>query len=405
MTTAKSTPALALLATLRGRIAAIRKDTPKLTALSEQMAAPLLAGGHLFPAGIAPWWPSEFSGRAGGLMGIKWSGYEARSTRDVALFPLPGARDWDPRKDEALRKLTKGKAQLFVIGRKEQLEPLGNLRRFAGFTGGVLPDEGRYATGQFKPLCPLRPFEQLVRAWVTTGELVGACTRGGRMPIVWMSVWLEGAFARNASFYEHNNIREPWPIPLFHKDRYIPPLAPGYAANAFLTELEGILSVLEKQHAELAKAGQWMAEAKRKGKRIWTILVGHSYPEILERSKGSQYPIQWGHSVSDLTKAVPADYGAGDAVVHLGYSPVNVDHVQGILKRGIRFIYTTPFGRPKTLKNHPRLIWLDSPWRPTDQSIDIPGYGVRMLPMSSSAGSAVYFSLLSEMATRMGWKD
>ena len=90
-------------------------------------------------------------------------------------------------------------------------------------------------------------------------------------------------------------------------------------------------------------------------------------------------------------------------MVHLGYSPVNVAHVQGILKRGIRFIYTTPYGRPQTLKNHPHLIWLDSPWRPTDQSIDIPAYAARVLPMSSSAGSAVYFSLLSEMAERMGW--
>jgi hypothetical protein len=218
-----------------------------------------------------------------------------------------------------------------------------------------------------------------------------------------MSVWLEGAYARNASFVEHDNLIEPWYTPLFHKDRYIPPLVPGYTVNAFLGEVEGILAVLEKQHAALAKAGQWMADAKKKGKRVYTILVGHSYPEILERPKDSQYPIEWGHSVSNITKAVPADYGAGDVVVHLGYSPVNVGHVQSIVKRGVRFIYTTPYGRPNTLKDHPNLIWLDSPWRPTDQSIDIPGYAVRMLPMSSSAGSAVYFSLLSEMAERMGW--
>ncbi|MCY3021663.1 MAG: hypothetical protein NTW87_21835 [Planctomycetota bacterium] len=293
---------------------------------------------------------------------------------------------------------------MFAIGRKDELASLGQLGRFAGFTGGAAAGDGFYAAGAFKPLCPLRPFEQIVRAWVTTGELIGACTRGGKMPIIWMSVWLEGAFARNASFIEHSNTLEPWSPPFFHKDRYIPPLPRGHLGGEFLAELERILTVIGAQQAALAKAGQWMAEAKKKGKRVYAILVGHSYPEILERPKDSDYPIEWGHSVSDLTKAVPAGYGAGDVVMHLGYSPVNVAHVQSILKRGIRFVYTTPYGRPKTLKSHPNLIWLDSPWRPTDQSIDIPAYSARVLPMSSSAGSAVYFSMLCEMAERMGWK-
>jgi hypothetical protein len=218
-----------------------------------------------------------------------------------------------------------------------------------------------------------------------------------------MSVWLEGALVRNASFMAHNNLREPWSVPLFHTDRYIPPLPPGYAANAFLSELERILAVIESQQAQLTQAGQWMALALQNGKRVHAVLVGHSYPKILALPKDSAYPIEWGQSMSDLARAIPADLGAGDVAIHLGYSPVNVAQVQSILKRGIRFIYTTPFGRPKALKNHRNLIWLDSPWRPTDQTIDIPAYGVRMLPMSSSAGTCVYFPLLCEMAARMGW--
>jgi hypothetical protein len=398
-----SPPAMQYLAAIRKRVAAIKKDIPALIAMSERMAKPILAGGALYPPGVASWWPSEFSGRAGGFMGLKWGNYEAQSSNDVAYFALPNSLTWDPRNDEGLQKLMKSKAQLFVIGRREELAPLGNLKRFAGFTGGADPRDGFGASGAFKPLAPLAPFDQFVRGWITTGELLGACTRAGKMPILWMSVWMEGAFVRNASFTEHNNVLEPWSTPFFHEDRYIPPLARGYAANAFLTELESIITTIESQKTKLAKAGKWMADAKKSGKRVYSVLVGHSYPEILARPKDSNYPIEWGHSVSDLTKAVPADYGAGDVVIHLGYSPVNVDHVAGILKRGVRFIYTTPFGRPKTLKNHPNLIWLDSPWRPTDQCIDIPAYSVRMLPMSSSAGTCVYFPLLCEMAARMGW--
>jgi len=400
----QKSPAMKYLSALRQRIAAIKKDVPHLTALGEQMAAPLLAGGNLFPPPVAQFWPSEFSGRAGGLMGLKFPDYRPRSSKDVAYFALPAPRGWDPRKDERLRKLVRSKARLFVIGREDELSALGAPKRFSGFTGGVAKDEGFYAHGPFKPLAPLWPFETFLRGWITTGELICACIRGGKMPTLWMSVWLEGAMVRNASLVDHRrNTREPWCVPLFHEDRYIPPLPPGYAAREFLAEVERILSVLETQHALLAKAGRWMAEARKNGKRLWAILVGHSYPAILECPQDSDYPLDWGHSVSDLTKAVPPDYGEGDVVVHLGYSPVNAANVQSIVKRGIRFIYTTPYGRPAALQDHPNLIWLDLPWRPTDQSIDIPAYAVRMLPMSSSAETMAYFAMLCEMAEQMDW--
>ena len=82
----------------------------------------------------------------------------------------------------------------------------------------------------------------------------------------------------------------------------------------------------------------------------------------------------------------------------------DVADVLRILDRGVRFIYTSPYGRPQGLKDHPNLIWLDLPWRPGDATVDIPGYSVRALPMSSSAHTMVYFAIICELAERMGWK-
>jgi hypothetical protein len=143
-----------------------------------------------------------------------------------------------------------------------------------------------------------------------------------------------------------------------------------------------------------------MSAAARAKKQISTVLVGHSYPEILEIADPGTYPINWLPSISDLQKAHPSDLGEGDVALHLGYSPVDVPDVQRILDRGIKFIYTSPYGRPDNLKDHPNLIWLDLPWRPGDATVDIPGYSVRLLPMSSSVHTIVYFALLSEMANR-----
>jgi len=224
------------------------------------------------------------------------------------------------------------------------------------------------------------------------------------MPIIWMSVWLEGALVRNASFFRHDNVCEPWHPPLFHDKIYIPPLAPGYVSGAFLDVLESIQQTLTRQAPAFAKAGLWMSDALRAKKKISTVLVGHSYPQILEVKEMGAYPLAWLPSVSDLTIAHPNELGAGDVALHLGYSPVDVGDVRKILDRGVRFVYSSPYGRPRELADQENLLWLELPWRPADATVDVPGYSVRILPMSSSAHTMAYFALICELAERMGWK-
>jgi hypothetical protein len=403
-----SSPSNQYLGLIRSSIDAIRGVVPRLTELGERMAGALLGGGALYTPQVGTYWPSEFGGRAGGLMGLKPSDHVAQSSLDVAFTTLPDARRWKPADDPRWRRLIESPAQIVVIGREQDAKAAAPAERFAGFTGGAAAEQGLYGKDGVRPLAPLRPFEQLVRGWVTTGEMIAACTRlsgGTRMPVLWMSVWLEGALPRNASFFKHDNVREPWHPPLFHDSIYIPPIAAGHVAGEFLSELEKLFAIVSRQVEKLAAAGQWMADAIRNGKRVSTVLVGHSYPEILERSEPKEsYPLAWLPSISDLRRAHPQDLSSGDVALHLGYSPVDAGDVKRILDRGVKFIYTSPYGRPAALEAHENLIWLDLPWRPGDATVDIVGYGVRALPMSSSAHTLVYFALVSELAERMGWK-
>lgn len=58
--------------------------------------------------------------------------------------------------------------------------------------------------------------------------------------------------------------------------------------------------------------------------------------------------------------------------------------------------------QPASLPEHKNFIWLDLPWRPGDASVDVLGYSVRILPMSSTCHTMACFAILSEMAERMG---
>jgi hypothetical protein len=407
-----ATPAMQYLGLIRKSLAKIRRDLPNIIDIGQRMAGHLLAGGEYYCPPVAEWWPSEHTHRAGGLMGLR-SG-RAKGRHDVALITAPDIRRCDLAKNETLAALLKSKANIFVVGRDDDFDGAGApAGRFEGFTGSAGWDEGLYAFGRYKPLAPLRHFETIVRGWVTVGEMITACIRGGKMPTIWMSVWLEGSLVRNNAFMQHDNLQEPWFNPLFHNDRFIPPLPAGYAADEFLRPLEQMLTGLETQAAKLSQAGDWLAQAKAAGKKIWTVLVGHSYPRILElpmqkesaeHGKDYDYPLHFYWSISDLGKAFPKTVGRGDVGLHLGYAPVNVPALQKLMQRGIRLVHTTPYGKPPGLKEPKGLLWLDLPWRPADATVDIPGYSVRVLPGSSSAQTMAYNAILCELADRMGWK-
>jgi len=403
------TPAQKFLDLIRKDIIEIQNDKERLIEMAEEMADSLLKGGNIFAPPVNKAWTSEFSGRAGGLMCLKG---KANHSKDIAFFALPDPRNWEPQKDKVLKTLLKGKAKLFVIGRKEDLGDLKINRQFAGFTGGVRADIGMYRYKNFNPFASTREFKIFVRGWITTGEMICACIRKGKMPIIYMSVWFEGAIPRNSSFtytdfsnyYEPSLTKPIVPLEVFHKNRYIPPLPSGYATTEFLQIVKMLIDKIDNQADQISRIGQCLAEAKQKGKKIHVVAAGHCYPGILELPDDNSYPLTWGVSRADLKYAVPSDLKDGDVALHFGYGPTSISDAKKILKRGVKLIHTSPYGRRIGIPENENFLWFDLPWRPGDAVIDIPGYSVRMLPSSSTAHSIAYNAILCEMAEVMGWQ-
>ena len=373
----------------------VTRDVEAMVDMGEKMGKLMLEGGGLYAVGVAKWFPSEMCHRAGGLMGIK--GGMPVAKKDIGYFALPDPRWWEAHTDETLKKLMKGKGELFVVGREEELVGVDR-KRFSGFTGGASVEEGIGELAGRKPWVGVRHLEQFVRGWITLGEALGMCTRAERMPMLWMSVWLEGGLVRNNHFVRHDNLREPWGTEMFHERVFVPALARGYVAGEFLREVERIRSVLLGQAEKLEQAGRWMAAAVKGGKKVHAVSVGHSHPAILELDKTADFPVRWAGSVSDLNKAVPEDLGKGDVALHWGYSPVDWADVKRILDRGVKFVYSSPYGKRPAMREHENLLWIDLPWRPADATVDIPGYSVRLCPMSSSAQAMALGAVMAEMA-------
>ena len=74
------------------------------------------------------------------------------------------------------------------------------------------------------------------------------------MPMIYMSIWFEGANARNSEFLRKHGATKRRRAELFHTDlrgekarAYVPPLAAGYAGKSFLAGVERIRSSLVRQ--------------------------------------------------------------------------------------------------------------------------------------------------------------
>jgi len=376
--------------------------------MGERMAGPLLKGGRLYLEPVGRYWGSEFHCRAGGFMSLHRQGAGRMRRKDVAYFELPRADRRGPGDEQLLRRLVRGPAHLFAIGRREDAEGIAPASRFEGFSGAAARPGGAYHLPGYGPLVNTDLLERIVRGWIVAGELVAACTRARRMPILFMSNWFEGSDERNAAFCPGYEAGRRMAGSFFHKEWkrerttiYVPPLAAGYVGASFLDVVERIRASLAAQGAELSRAGVLLADAKRRGRRICSSAPGHMYPHALNIPDGCDYPVHWTTPTASLPGSVPRSWRRGDAVIHFGYGPTHPAEVQRLLKRGFSVVQTSPYGRPADLPDRTQHVWFDLPWRPGDAEVYIPGYSVRVVPGSSSAQTMGYFCLLAELAHRM----
>src|SRR3954468_1062397 len=109
---------------VKTRLDAVRAELPPLIELGEAIAAPLLRGGNLFTPQLGTYWPSEFGGRAGGLMGLKPADYIATSENDVAFTTLPDPRRVNVQDDPRWKQLLDSPAQIVIDGAESDLPDL-----------------------------------------------------------------------------------------------------------------------------------------------------------------------------------------------------------------------------------------------------------------------------------------
>ena len=173
---------------LRNSITQTRSNLATLTKSADRAADEFVSGGNLWVAGRQADFIAEASGRAGGLMAIVPLGQHVPTKHDVILYAVPGS--FDP-------------GDLKIVDQWQ--EQGATVIKFSS------------SAGLYRNHFPIDTVANIVNLWTWTGEFVAACTRLGKMPILYQSYGLPGGPERGKKYQGKR----------FHDDLTIEPVSAG----------------------------------------------------------------------------------------------------------------------------------------------------------------------------------
>lgn len=360
---------------------------PTITAAAEEAAERMTRGGHVYVGGPMAGFDLEALYRAGGLDVAEQLSKATGLTPDdvVLLGDLAGGEF--PNQD----LLSRAPAETFVVLFASRGSPLTTLADTVVPTG--VAGHGEVVTlRDGTRVAPLDGVLNVANLWTFCGELIAACTRRGRMPVVFQSVMIEGARERNAGLRGK----------VFHPESNLAAIPPGRLGREYLAGLRGHLAHLcePTQVIAIGRAAALAAAAARSGKRRFAWMVGHYLPSVpgTPGDPGGWTPLTLARDPKDFDQRV----GPGDVVLYVGYTWMETAAFAAAGQVGAKTVAVvagTGDGPPPDVTVAD--IWIDPGWVVGDAEVTIPGYDVRALPPSGVVQAAVYWMVVAETAARL----
>ncbi|HUW30693.1 MAG TPA: hypothetical protein VM223_03710 [Planctomycetota bacterium] len=339
---------------------------------------------------------AEGAGRSGLIM-QHWMYAQGRDWKGIVLYCL---REGKLNEDFArIRELAAAGSKVFVFGSHELLDAA---------RAAAIPCEGVVTV----PAAPNDGFcRQPDGTWVVPtyqaagiavlipwlGEFVAACTREGKMPVMWQSIRTPTGRAR----------QERWQQTKFHDPNLTPPpVKPGVLAGAWIAQARKRLAMLRsRQMANIQLAAERAANARRTGHKTCVISVGHATaclfgvphdPRYFEHVTGA-----WNAMARNPARVKdPLVLGPGDFVVGVGYDSIFSDYhdFTGFVRKAeASAAWLCATYRPEHTQALPGEILIDTQWEYGDADVSLPGYDIDILPNSGLLTTTAYMMINAQI--------
>lgn len=339
------------LARLQDGIIQSRFRLPALTQSAERAAGEFLSGGNVWAAGRQADFITEACQRAGGLMAMAPLGDHVPANHDVVLYAIPGSLD---DKDQKILEEWKEKGAIVIT--------------FCS------------SNGLFQNKFPLDTVRNVVELWAWTGEFVAACTRLGKMPVLYQSYGLPGGYDR-AKKYQGARL---------HDDLSIRPVAAGTLGNKYLDQIDRMLGkIRETEMLKMNRAAEWW----RKAKSATALVTGHMFPvhgqdpRTIHECDFVRVPAR---EDKELLGTNPPQFA-----LYLGYQFVPQRLLTEAKMKGVKLVYSdVQPGKPAEPSDN--IVYISPAWPLTDGCVNVPGYDIPILPSSGVMQAAIYWTIASK---------
>ena len=340
---------------------------------------------------------AEACDRAGGFRHIQPVPIDGTlSQKDVVLA---GTLDLSPDAQvEQLKKLKSMGALIIVFGSKNsRAAAVADYLIDNGLEAGTVP---AMTVGGGEMIGPAAPMANVINMWTFSAELIGAMNRLGKMPTLWQSMFMPGAAPRNLRIAEME----------FDPETKVQAVEPGALGRQFVAAARADLDSMKTMELDkFIQAGKLCAKTLKASHKVVTTLIGHF---MVDQTRMPGYPAIFTIKANEYGRDyLQGTMGKGDVYLHVGYSYTPVDELTVARESGAKTIAVFTPGPVKVGEGTPVApdmsmvdIYIDPYWKHGDSVVEVPGYDVKVMPVSGVVMVTSYWMILGETVKNVGLK-
>lgn len=358
---------------------------PKMAVSADQVAKRLMEGGSLYVAGERSF-ISEASGRAGGMMMLSVLQKNSVIKAGDVLF-LNASTPEDDLAKAICERAKEGGAYIVLFAPASP--------DWAGLCD--MNVDGAVAEGKGMDAAASPALLNIIGLWTYTGEVVAACTRRGKTPVLFQSGGVPGGQERNAKYRTQGNTEDR----RFHRDIAVAPQPKGYIGGLYLAALERQLgSMRGATLAQINVAAEMLASSVRAGGTVHLNAISHF---AMYEINGV---VPWAIQPKNVTVTTLADtVKPNDVYLEVGYFEPNASLLEAVRVAGgksIQFLCHKPIISREGAQ--PDLI-LDMQWSYGDGEVLLPAYDVPILPTSGVMQMAFFYTSITRAQALLAGSD
>jgi len=342
------------------------------------------------------WLRSELDHRSGGIMAIvAW--WPRETFHGIVLYSLRGGRHVDEDLKTIAYYTDQRNARVYLIG---PADLIAQAQQGGANAKGTIVVPATTVEG-----VSTHDLATVAVSWTWMCEFVSACTRHGKMPVMFQSIKFEPDGMERIKKHTLDPFLPQRRYTKFHDDLTVKPIPAGKLGAEWLAMARKRLVTLHgREMNNIRQAAQWAVDAQTSGGTAYFWSTTHTLGRI---GQSEHNPTNFA-ALPTMPKAgtSPFDHktlSPNDVVLGIGYDAVVANDPEKLAwfrRSGCKVVLSAATYNPSANQTMPGELFITQPWEFGDADVTVPGYDVNIAPTSGLLAAEIYWMICAEINAR-----